>query len=111
MKIILPAIKGLLHAIAATKAQAVAYATESRSQSKCPRSAHEAGVSADLCAVEVQKMEKMLGQDADMILQIHTICEFIEMQKEKTPLRQLALRCLETAEMHLRREIGDDPKL
>ncbi len=107
----LPLIKGLLHAIAATKARAVQYASESRSQTMDPRSAHEAGQSADRCAVEVQKFEKLLTEDSDMILQIHTICEFIEFQKEKTPHRQLALRCLETAEMHLRREIGDEPKL
>jgi hypothetical protein len=107
----LPLIKGLLHAISATKARAVQYATESRSQTMCPRSAHEAGISAERCAVEVKKMEKLLVEDADMILQIHTICEFIEMSDQKTPHRQLALRCLETAEMHLRREIGDPAKI
>lgn len=107
MNIKLPTIKGLLCAIAATKLRASRFATESRSQTMDPRSSHEAGLSAERCAVEVQQMEKQLVEDADMILQIHTICEFIELQKEKTPHRQLALRCLETAEMHLRREIGD----
>lgn len=107
MKITLPTIKGLLHAITATKARAAQYASESRSQSMCPRSAHEAGQEAERCAVQAQNFEKQLVEDAEMILQIHTVCEFIELSPQKTPHRQLALRCLETAEMHLRREIGD----
>lgn len=103
----LPLIKGLRCAIVATKLRASRFATESRAQSKCPRAAHEAGNDAERCAVEVQKMEKLLVEDVDMIRQISTICEFIELGEAKTPHRQLALRCLETAEMHLRREIGD----
>lgn len=107
MNIKLPTIKGLIHAIAATKARAVQFAKESRSQTMDPRSAHEAEQSAERCAVEVQNFEKLLVEDADMILQIHTICEFIELNPQKTPHRQLALRKLEEAEMHLRLEIGD----
>ncbi len=103
----LPLIKGLLHAISATNSRESQYAIESRSQTRDPRSAHEAEQSAERCAVEVKNMAKMVVEDADMILQIHTICEFIELNPQKTPHRQLALRCLETAEMHLRREIGD----
>ena len=106
----LPLIKGLKCAIVATQLRASRFATESRAQHKCPREAHEAGLAAERCAVEAQQMEKMLVQDLDMILQIHTICEFIELNPQKSPHRQLALRCLETAEMHLRREIGDSPE-
>ena len=107
MNIKLPIIKGLIHAIAATKARAVQCAKEARSQTMCPRSAHESEVEAERCAVQAQNFEKLLVEDADMILQIHAVCEFIELNPQKTPHRQLALRCMEAAEMHLRREIGD----
>lgn len=109
MSIKIPSIKGLLHSIAVAKARAARYGVEAAARHKCPREAHEAGESAERCALEAVKLEKMLAEDVDMIFQIHTICEFIELQKVKTPHRQLALRALENAEMHLRREIGDEP--
>lgn len=95
--------------IAATKLRASRYATESRSQSKDPRTAHEAGLSAERCALEVKKLEKHLSENVEMVVQITLISEFIEISESKSPLRALAFSHLQDAAMLLRREIGDEP--
>ncbi len=105
----LPPITGLLAEIRALRRLAVREATAARSNRKCPREAHEAGVSADKLAERADGLEVWAGEDADIVAQLHATADFLRISKHTSPLRALALRKIEDAEMILRREIGDDP--
>lgn len=105
----LPPITGLLAEIRTTRRQAVREATAARAERKDPRIAHECGVNADTLAVRADGLEAWVSEDADIITQLHATADFLRISKHTSPLRALALRKIEDAEMILRREIGDDP--
>ena len=103
----LPPINGLLCSIAAKRLQATREATASRSQTKCPRTAYEAGESAGRLAKEADVIEKWVADDADLIVQIEACIAWLAAQTETSTHRELAQHCLESAADRLRREIGD----
>ena len=105
----LPPIHGLLREAARRRLQASSEATASRSQTKNPRLAHEAGVEAERLAVQAGEIDAMAGEDADMIVQLSCVTDFLKASQFPSALRTLALRKIEEAEMILRREIGDQP--
>jgi len=105
----LPPIKGLLQEIEDLRTYAVREAVAARSQSKDPRDAYEAGENADRAAKKADALEKWAQEDADLITQIHATANYLRISKHTSPLRALALRKIEDAEMILRREIGDAP--
>jgi hypothetical protein len=106
----LPPIHGLLAEAGEKRLQASREATAARSQTKCPRTAHECGVMAERYAVEAETLLEAAEQDRDMVVQLNALANFIRASKYNTALRALALRKIEDAEMILRREIGDEPK-
>ena len=87
--------------------QASREADASRSQTRCPRAAHEAGLNADRHAKDAGKLREMASETSDLILQINTTAIFLRVSKNTSALRTIALRALEKAEDALRREIGD----
>ena len=106
----LPLIHGLLTEIEDRRTYAVREAVAARSEKKCPRAAHEAGENASRAADKADALEKWAEEDADLITQLHATASFIRISKNTSPLRALALRKIEDAEMILRREIGDLPE-
>jgi hypothetical protein len=107
----LPPIHGLLREAKRKELQATREATESRSQKKCPRTAHDLGVSAEKLAVEAAGIRSYCAETADIILQIEAVCDFIGTAPRTSAHRTIALRHLEDAAMRLRRELGDEPPL
>jgi hypothetical protein len=106
----LPSIHGLLLEAEARRVQATREAVAARSQTKDPRMAHEAGVEAERLAVQAGRLDEAAEQDADMVIQLNAIANFLRASKCETAFRALALRKIEDAEMILRREIGDFPE-
>lgn len=107
----LPPIHGLLREARRKELQAAREATESRSQTKCPRLAHDLGVSAEKLSVEAGQLRSYVAENADIVLQIEAICDFIGTAPRTSAYRTIALRHLEDAAMRLRREIGDEAPL
>lgn len=105
----LPPIHGLLHQMRVNRRQAAREAIAAKSQTKCPRTAHESGEMADRMAKEADALEKWAEEDVDLCVQLNATGDFLRFSKNTSPLRTLALRKIEEAEMILRREIGDDP--
>lgn len=105
----LPPIHGLLRAAALKRAEAMRKADASMARNACPREAHENRDDADRCAVEAGQFDTIAAEDIDVIIQIETTAEFLRASKNQSALRTLALRKLEEAAGHLRREVGDTP--
>lgn len=105
----LPPITGLLAEIADLRTYAVREAVAARAEKKCPRIAHEAGENASRATAKADALEKWAEEDSDIITQLHATASFIRLSSSTSPLRSLALRKIEDAEMILRRELGDAP--
>lgn len=107
----LPPIHGLLREARRKELQAAREATESRSQKKDPRMAHDLAESAERNSVEAAEIRSYAAENADLIIQVEAICQFIQTAPRSSAHRTLALRDLESAAMRLRRELGDESPL
>jgi hypothetical protein len=105
----LPPITGLLAEIRTNRRDAARQATIARNERSCPREAHDCAERADKLAERADGLEVWASEDGDIITQLNATADFLRISKHTSPLRALALRKIEDAEMILRREIGDDP--